>query len=135
MRKFGWLLGLLVLSATPAYSQATSVEVNQPVRVAFDHTGQHTSGFRIYQDATRVAEIPLSELQAGSVTTTVPAFTTRGPHVIGVSAYNADAESARATLDVTAVLPTPTVPTNLRIVIQLALNPDGSIGVTWAPAQ
>lgn len=140
-RKHGyrWLMsvGVLLLCglSAPLYGQTSTVTVGQAFTLAWDHDGQNTAGYRLFLDNVQVAEIPVSALTAGTARATNLTVATRGTHLFEVAAYNADRESTRAGLTVTGVLPTPSTPTNLQIVITMALNPDGSISVRWAQAQ
>lgn len=134
MRRILCLCGLSILIAISAAAQAPqSVIVGQSFAVAFSHDGVNATGYRVYLDATTIADVPLSVLQSGAASIPVPrGVSGRGSHSLVVSAYNADAESKSPALAFTAVLPTPTPPSQPSIVITLALNADGTISAMWS---
>lgn len=134
-----YLLVCVLFVALPAWAQQPvppSVTVGQSFRLNWNHPGANAIGFRVYLDNQLLTEVPVSSLSAGGTGFSVPAtaVTTRGAHVLAVSAYNADQESGRATLDFTAKLPPPADPTNLNITLAVALNSDGTVSLRWESA-
>jgi hypothetical protein len=131
-----YLLVCALFVALPAWAQPSSVTVGQSFRATWTHNGTNTIGYRVYLDNQLVTEVPVSSLSGGGTGFNIPAtaVTTRGAHVLAVSAYNADQESNRVTLDFTAKLPPPADPTNLNITLSVALNSDGTVSLRWESA-
>lgn len=140
MKRFATiLLTLFVLTvptATRVWAQTPTVEVGKTFQVSFNHDGLSITGggFRLYVDDVKLADIPLTSLQTGSVTVTAPAVTGRGNHVLAATAFNPDRESVKTTLAFIAQMAAPNPPTNLKIVVTVALNQDGTVSLTWVPA-
>lgn len=129
-----WLLGMLVSVSSPANAQTPcsancQVDVSKAFSVQFDPptSGGAPTGYRIYLDGVKLG----ADIAAAPGTTTVPGVITNtaGPHNIEVSAFNATGEGPTAKLVVTAILPLPGPPTNLKILIQVTIAENGS--VTW----
>jgi hypothetical protein len=126
------LLVLLCASAVSAQTTCTAnctVRVGEPFVALFDPPtsgGQH-AGFRLFIDNAKVG----NDLPASPGTTTINGVTiaTRGAHTLQVSAFNADGETKTAALSISAVLPPPGAPTNLRIQVAFTVASDGSISV------
>lgn len=132
MRRIRFGLLAFALSVVPVSAQ-TPVIVGQAFAVTFAHTGTNTTGYRVYLDTTLIADVPLSVLQSGTASVPVAGgVSARGPHVLLVSAYNADRETKSDPLSFSAVLPAPDAPSQPAIVITIALNADGTISATWA---
>lgn len=115
---------VLSLYAAPVSAQTNPVPASQPFTVAWDANpaAQSVTAYRCYVDKAKVgADIPASATPSCAVP-----GQTAGSHDVAISAVNAFGEGPRATLTVTAGTP-PSAPTNLRIVVQIAVQPSGEV--------
>lgn len=112
---------ILLLCPTLVHAQ---VVASQPFQVAWDANpaSDNVTVYRCYVDNIKQGtDIPVASPRL----CTVPGLTA-GTHVVEVSAVNSFAEGGRGMLSVTAGS-APSSPTNLRIVVQVAMQPDGSV--------
>lgn len=126
----------VVMAAEQGPSPITvAVTAGVALKLAFEHDGLNTTGYRYYVDGVKVgADIPLSALVSGTATFDAPALA-RGPHVLGVTAFNQDSESAPFALAVIAKLPAPNAPKNLKQVITITIARDGTMHVLISEVQ
>ena len=119
---------LLLLPLTASAQVPVDVVAGVVLTGEFDHDGANTTGYRLFVDNNKSgADLPMTARNAaGVVTFTVPALT-RGAHTIALSAFNQDAESARAAVSVQAKLPTPGTPKGLRIVLKVTTSASGEV--------
>jgi hypothetical protein len=84
-------------------------------RVALDHDGANTSGYRLLVDGVQVGgDLPMTALAGGVVTATVPGQMS-GPHAISLVPVNASgAATGNPVLTVDVVVPLPRAGSNLR---------------------
>jgi hypothetical protein len=127
----------LVLIGFPAYAQTPTVPSNTPFSVVADHsdgTGTPATGFRCYIDGVRVGnDLPLSARVGGKVTCAMPGQPAGGHSAIVAALNGVSIEARSPSLAFTAVTPPPTppnAPSNLQIILQVAVNPDGSATLT-----
>lgn len=120
---------VFALSAAPLYAQAApEVVAGAPYRVAADHNGVDTIGYRVYVDNVKVGnDLPLAALVAGVVTSVDLPGVARGAHTIQVAAYNEDNEVKSDPLSFTAKKKAPGKPTNTRIVLVANVASNGSV--------
>lgn len=127
------VLALLCLSALPVSAQTTCaancvLTVGQAFTLVGDANPTNTTGFRLYMDGVKQGvDLPLTALQAGSVTVAAIVAPTRGTHALILSAFNQDFESKSDPFTFTTVLPPPTKPGNLRLLFTVILAEDGTI--------
>ena len=89
---------------------------NQPFPVSADHNGVETATYDLLIDGALFASLPVSALQAGTISFSNVVVTTVGNHIAAVRANNGIGASAvSADLPFGVVVGTPTAPTNLRI--------------------
>ena len=127
LRFFGAGLFCLLISA-PALAQSTPVLVGQPVTVAWDASvaEEGITAYRCYLDKVKVGmDIPVSQRTCTTSNVTV------GVHVIEVSAVNVFGEGQKASVGAAAGT-TPVAPTNLRIVVQIAVQPSANVTLLTA---
>lgn len=118
---------VLVLIGFPAYAQVPTVPANTPFSVVSDHVdvGTPATGFRCYVDTIKIGnDLPLSARVNGKFTCAMPGQTI-GNHTVQTSAFNAFGETRSATFAVTVGGP-PAGPTNLQIMLQIAVATDGT---------
>jgi hypothetical protein len=130
MKRLLFVVTILALFAAPLFAQTAppTVTVGQGFKIAADHDGVNTAGYRLYVDSAKVGvDIPLTALAAGTVTVDVPAIATRGAHALQLAAYNADAETKSDPVAFQAVLASPSKPKNIRLIVILAMAADGSV--------
>jgi predicted phage tail protein len=111
-----YLLVVCLLFSAPSLAQ--TVPASQPFQVAFDDN-QTVLGYRCYVDGVKVAE-PTAKV------CNIPGQAA-GNHVIEVSAVNAIGEGAKSAGLVVTAGSAPVAPTNLRIVVQIAVQPSGAV--------
>lgn len=121
-----WTCVLLLLSAVPSQAQTVlnPVPANQPLTASWNANpaSEGVTAYRCYIDKVKIgADIPATS----ALVCAVPAQAV-GQHNFEVSAVNAFGEGARASLTVTAGTP-PSGPTNLRIVVQIAVQQSGEV--------
>jgi ketosteroid isomerase-like protein len=126
VKKLFWIVLALVIGSLSLAAQApVEIRVGQPYTVAWDYTDNPLSpaqGFRLEVNETQVGgDIPLGTLQ-----TTLTAPGGCGPLTIRVAAFNANGSSYSTPLNVNVVGCPPNAPTNLRIVIVVTQEADGS---------
>lgn len=114
---FLFVLGL----AVPASAQTNPVPVSQPFDVGWQHTGDGTPTFQCEVDGTPVG----GQLSSAARRCTIPGQSA-GTHTVTVTASNAFGSATSAPLPATAGSP-PSAPTNLQIVVQVAVQPDGRV--------
>jgi hypothetical protein len=124
----------LVLIGFPAYAQTPTVPANTPFTVVADHDGLNTTGYRCYIDGVRVgSDLPASARVNGKVTCPMPGQAT-GSHSAIIAALNgASVETRSPSLSFNSVTPPPTppnAPSNLQIILQVAVSPDGTATLT-----
>lgn len=139
------IVGLLVLFAMPVYAQATtcsancSLVVGQAFQVQADHDGVNTDGYRVIIDGVQVgADMPLSALVAGVVTSLQIAAPARGTHTVGLQAFNVDGSALSNLVALTTKKAPPGKPNNPRILSSLTSplilsalkHADGSVTLT-----
>lgn len=126
---------LLVLCAAPVFAQAPQVIANQPFRIAADHDGVDTDGYRLYVDGAQVgSDIPVSARVNGTLVVDVPGLA-RGSHTLALGAFNEGGEGRSQPFTFEAVRRAPTAPTGLRLAITVALQRDGTYTVLVAEAK
>lgn len=120
------LAALLVLVAVPVMAQTNPVQAGATFNVQFDHDGQNVSSFQCSVDGKPVGVA----LPATGRVCAIPGQLA-GVHTVTVTATNPFGSVTSAPLTVTAGT-APTAPTNLRIVVQVALFSDGAVEVIAA---
>lgn len=125
----------LVLLCAPVLAQAQTtcaancvLTVGQSFTLVGDADTVNTTGYRIYMDGVKQgADLPLSTLQAGSITVAAIVAPTRGTHTLILSAFNPDVESKSDPFTFTTIMAPPKKPGNLRLLFTVILAEDGSI--------
>ena len=118
-------VAVLIGSAQPVTAQTTAVPANTAFQLQFAHDGVNVTGYRCYVDGKPAgADLPASARVGGTVTCTVPGQSV-GAHTVQAAAFNTFGETRSATLAFTTGTP-PAAPTNLQIVLQIAILPDGT---------
>ena len=119
MRVAVWTLALLALCAVPALAQTPVPSPTPPTtKLAFDHDGLNTDGYRLKVDALApVAITPTCAVVASvrSCELPFPALTP-GAHTLTIIAWNIAGEAVSAPFPVTVIV-VPTAPANIRIII------------------
>lgn len=115
-----------LLLSVPALAQTNPVPASQPFTVAFDHDGVNVTGFQCVLDGKPLGAVLPSTGRACAI----PGLAV-GPHTIVVESVNAFGKTGSPSLTATAGVP-PNGPTNLRIVVQVAVLPDGSVSLIAA---
>ncbi len=120
------LVAALSALATSAFAQTNPVAAGSAFNVAYDHDGQNVTGFQCTVDGLPSGAV----LSAAARTCAIPGQTA-GTHTVRVEAINAFGRAASAPLTVTAGSG-PSAPTNLRVVVQIALQPSGEVQMLTA---
>lgn len=130
------LAGCLLLMAgwsgtAEAQTTAPSLIAGTPWRIQFDGA-TFAEGYRAYVDGVRIGtDLPAPATLTG-IQLTLPAVGV-GAHTVQVSAFNSTGEGPKtAPLAFTATPPIPAAPTNLTIIVQVAVTPSGTATVTSA---
>lgn len=140
MRRLILALAALLTLPAAAAAQTPTVEVGKAYKVSWDSPGGPLiTGFRLYvcpgtvtDCATKVgADIPVSVLQAGSVTVDVTAIAQRGNYTVQASAFNADKEAKSPPLAYQALLALPPAPGLPRIAIIATPDANGHVVLDW----
>jgi hypothetical protein len=107
--------------AAPVFAQTNPVPAGQPFNVDFDHDGQNVTGFQCVLDGK-----PLGAVLPATARRCAIAGLAAGPHTVAVEAVNAFGATASQPLSATAGT-APQAPTNLRIVVQVAVQSNGDV--------
>jgi hypothetical protein len=126
-------MGLGWLASESAHAQTTCaancvLTVGQSFTLVADADPVNTTGYRIYMDGVKQGvDLPLSALQAGSITVAAIVAPARGSHTLIVSAFNPDVESKSDPFTFTTIMAPPKKPGNLRLLFTVILAEDGTI--------
>jgi hypothetical protein len=129
------LLFALLLSAQPVLAQTAPVPVplQKPMTAVFTHDGIGTDGYRLYLDGKAQPDVPASARANGEVSLAIPALTVGGLHTVDAVAFNAFGESAKASVQLYAGVPSAPGPLTITIVTTTTAiaepQPDGSLKV------
>ncbi len=113
-----WLLVLaFVTLASPLYAQSVdTIKQSTPFKVAADHDGADTDGFKLYlNDAVWQAKA-VTDLVAGIIQFDLPVGLAKGVYVIYIEAYSTLGVAKSTTITLTVTTGNPSPPRNIRIV-------------------
>lgn len=117
-----------VLQAQTTCAANCVLTAGQSFTLVADADPANATGFRIYLDGVKQgADLPLSALQAGSITVAALVAPARGTHTLIVSAFNPDVESKSDPFTFTTITAPPKKPGNLRLLFTVILADDGTI--------
>lgn len=121
---------LLCLSLFPAAlaAQGTTITTDQTYTLSADHDGKNTTAYRVYVDDAQVgADIPVSALAGGTLTTAALPALTEGTHAVRLAAVGPGGETKSDPLPITVTVAAPSKPTNLRITAVVSIGADGRV--------
>src|SRR5262245_3951224 len=121
MKTFFALLACVCMASV--VSAQTQIPAGQAATVTFAHDGIATDGYRVKVDGTAGPNLPASQRVNGVVTTTIQGQSAGG-HSLVACAFNVGGETCTPPVLFTAVA-SPSAPTNLQIVVTVAVNSDG----------
>jgi hypothetical protein len=116
MRKF--LLALVFVAvASPLYAQSVdTIKQSTPFKVAADHDGADTDGFKMYLNGAVWQAKAVTDLVAGIIQFDLPVGLMKGVYVIYIEAYSTTGAGASTTVTLTVTTGNPAPPRNLRVV-------------------
>src|SRR4051812_14438146 len=108
----------VLLLARPVAAQTNPVPRGTAFKIAADHDGKDTTGYRLWRDGVIVTNKTVSALVAGVITFDEPTTVPDGAHVYEVSAFGPGGE-AKSGVPITFTIVTPplTAPKNLRFTL------------------
>lgn len=120
-----WIVVIVVLlllgTASVAEAQTVcntspcGIQANKPFQVAADHDGVETLAYRLYVNGTILQTLPVTALQTGVITFSVPSLP-RGTYVIYVEAIGDGGAASGSDLTLNATPGKPKAPTNTRTI-------------------
>jgi hypothetical protein len=158
MKRLTFVGVLLILMATPAIAQSApapaasvSVKPGDPIRLAWNYDAASLAArpvqFRLYIDGVVAVNFKSTDVTSSVDATGATTFTTnsgvvaawtaqqRGTHLYELAAYDAESESAKASLPIVVgfgVAPAP--PTGLRpYTVQGTVGPNGEVTLVFTP--
>lgn len=126
-----WLLILSLLVAGPVAAQNATPTVTAGVeaRLRADHDGANTAIYRLRKNGEPLgSDVIMGAAYVGGVVTVPFLLADPGTYQLTLCAVSQDGQEAcSAPLSVIARAAAPTPPTNLRLVVDVALGPDGTV--------
>ncbi len=116
MRSFILALAFIGIASVASAQSVDSIKQLTTFKVAADHDGLDTDGYRVYLNGGLWQTVPVASLVAGVVTFDFPTGLIKGTYVIYVEAFSTAGAASSTTVTLTVTSGNPTPPRNPRIV-------------------